>query len=386
VRYYRRAASVFAEWSAEGFEVVSPKDGRTRLKVGCGVVNLVTSLSEWTESALLVERLRDQVPAVTIESVLRELVSQGVVDCRREHPSVVSDHQEPVDHMSDWGPIAALYHLHGRDAPYLINEDRKREYTNYITRYAAPAIAKTYDDKDRILLSRSLVSLDIPFGRVLAMRRTHRYFTADAVSLDELSTLLQLTFGPQVFIDGKVFGTLQFRTSPNAGARQEIECYVVALNVSDVSVGIYHYNSMEHSLELLGREISRSKVQNLLYEQPMANTAPVLILTSAVTERIAYKYRDGRAYRLWMYNIGHVGQTFALISTALGLGAFQTAAFRDSPADRLLGLDGKNEFVTYVLGCGRVEHLEWPSDVARADVTDGRKCLSFDVNQRGSSE
>jgi hypothetical protein len=36
------------------------------------------------------------------------------------------------------------------------------------------------------------------------------------------------------------------------------------------------------------------------------------------------------------------------------MGTFQTAAFRDSVADDLLGIDGSSEFVTYVLGCGKV--------------------------------
>jgi hypothetical protein len=36
----------------------------------------------------------------------------------------------------------------------------------------------------------------------------------------------------------------------------------------------------------------------------------------------------------------------------LGLGPFQTAAFRDSEVERALGIDGVNEGVLYLLGAG----------------------------------
>lgn len=197
--------------------------------------------------------------------------------------------------------------------------------------------------------------------------------------------LLDRTFGPKYFVDGRVFGTLQLRTSPNAGARHEIECYVIAINVSGVPRGVYHYNNMEHCLELLEADVDRARLSKMLYAQPMVETAPLLVMTSAVIERISYKYRDGRAYRLWMYNVGHVGQTFALVCTALGLGAFQTAAFHDSMADEFLGLDSRAEFVTYALGCGRVEDLEWPADLTAATTDSSHSPTIPSIGESSSS-
>lgn len=45
-------------------------------------------------------------------------------------------------------------------------------------------------------------------------------------------------FGPQRFADAQEFGTVQLRTGPNAGARHEVEAYVIALNVAVLSVQV----------------------------------------------------------------------------------------------------------------------------------------------------
>ena len=49
---------------------------------------------------------------------------------------------------------------------------------------------------------------------------------------------------------------------------------------------------------------------------------------------------------------GHVAQTFVLAATALGLGAWQTAAFHDSEIEGVLGVDGVEETALYALGAG----------------------------------
>jgi nitroreductase len=54
-----------------------------------------------------------------------------------------------------------------------------------------------------------------------------------------------------------------------------------------------------------------------------------------------------------LLDAGHLAQTFDLVTTATGLGPFQTAAFRDSETEAALGIDGISETALYLLGAGR---------------------------------
>lgn len=185
-----------------------------------------------------------------------------------------------------------------------------------------------------------------------ARRRTHRDFSETPVEADQLATVLSCAFAPQRFIDAELFGVQQLRASPSAGARHEVECYVAVLNVTGIPAGLYHYNALTHSLELLRDDIDRQAVGQLTYDQRQCLQGAFLCFTTVVAQRLAWKYRHPRAYRLWMLDAGHYGQTFALACTALGLGPFQTAAFRDSAVETALGIDGNEEFAAYLLGAG----------------------------------
>ena len=71
-----------------------------------------------------------------------------------------------------------------------------------------------------------------------------------------------------------------------------------------------------------------------------------------VFARTMWRYGHGRAYRTVLIHAGHLGQTFCLVATALGLAPFTTMAFSESKLEALLGLDGVLECPIYVAGVG----------------------------------
>ena len=77
-----------------------------------------------------------------------------------------------------------------------------------------------------------------------------------------------------------------------------------------------------------------------------------------------WRYEFPRAYRGVLLDAGHLCQTFCLVSTALGLAPFCTAALADSLIEKDLGLDGVTESVIYACGVGPrppgVEWAPWP--------------------------
>ncbi len=73
--------------------------------------------------------------------------------------------------------------------------------------------------------------------------------------------------------------------------------------------------------------------------------------------RTQWKCCFARAYRVVLAETGHLGQTFCLVATWLGLAPFCTMAFADSRIDKYLGIDGVSEGVIYVAGVGKSSAL-----------------------------
>ncbi|MFF8103768.1 SagB/ThcOx family dehydrogenase [Streptomyces sp. NPDC016640] len=252
-----------------------------------------------------------------------------------------------------WGGSAQRFHVEARDVDYLVDSPRRADEAEAILAEGdAPPAFKEYADSPVVLLPRRPLPLTTPVDDAFAGRRTHRRFADVPVSLDQLGTLLFHSFAPHRFIDGGDFGVQQCRVSASAGGRHEVEAYLVVHNVTGVPPGLYHYSVVRHALELLDDRADRARLADLTYHQEASYQGAFTVLTTAVANRLAWKYRHPRAYRLWMYDAGHYGQTFALAATALGLGPFQTVAFADSEVERFLGVDPDEEFAVYLLAAG----------------------------------
>jgi SagB-type dehydrogenase family enzyme len=74
-----------------------------------------------------------------------------------------------------------------------------------------------------------------------------------------------------------------------------------------------------------------------------------------------WKYGHSHAYRVLLLDAGHLGQTFHLVCTAMGLGPFTTAALDGSAVELALGLDGIREIAVYAGSVG------WPKAEVRRE-------------------
>lgn len=281
--------------------------------------------------------------------VIESLIGAGLV-VRLNDKKAPSIH----DNMSwkFWGPEAAYFHFTTKDAPYIEATVDESDYIREILAGDQPPVAKRYPNTIRYPLPHIRRNLGQDFMSVLMNRRTVRDLKNEPISLDDLAQLMDLVFAPKRFVDAGAFGILPLRTYANAGARSELEVYTNILAVSDADKGLYHYNSLEHCLEYLREPLHREDIHHLCYEQPMCDDASAIFFIAARVDRMGHKYRHPRALRAVYLDAGHLGQTFSMVATACGLGAWQTAAFRDSEVECLLGLDGISETVLYCLGVG----------------------------------
>jgi SagB-type dehydrogenase family enzyme len=343
----RRHRHLICRWEEDGLLVGVP-DQRRWVKATPGLRALLDAADQWIDVDDLIEGL-DESPGV-----------RDAVDALRKMQLLTDDESAPEAETDElrapwgwWGMTAQRFHTDARDANYLVNSPHRDETAAAIAADGnGPPAFKDYPDRPVVMLPRRPLPLHAAVDEVFAARRTHRCFTAEPVTLDQLSTVLFYTFAPQRFLDGGLFGVLQGRVSASAGARHEAECYVVVFNVVGVTPGLYHYSTRQHALELLRADVSRDELAELTYHQGPSYEGAFTCLTTAVANRLAWKYRHPRAYRLWMYDAGHYAQTFALTCTALGLGPFQTVAFADTELETFLGVDGNQEFAVYLLAAG----------------------------------
>jgi len=81
--------------------------------------------------------------------------------------------------------------------------------------------------------------------------------------------------------------------------------------------------------------------------------ANVVLVLSAIFVRTTRRYRE-RGHRYILLEAGHMAQNACLVATSMGLGTCAIGAFYDEAFNRLLGLDGKQENVIYLVSIGKL--------------------------------
>jgi putative peptide maturation dehydrogenase len=191
---------------------------------------------------------------------------------------------------------------------------------------------------------------------VLRRRSTTRLFERGrALRLEELATILRWVWGAHGWARLGEHIVVR-KTSPSGGALHPVEVYPLVRDVGGLASGIYHYEAQSHGLELL-REASAEEVEELVEVvasgQEWFRSAHVAFVMTARFYRTFWKYRShAKAYRVVLLDAAHLSQTLYLVATALGLGAFVTAAVNEADAEEALGIDPWEEGVLALCGCG----------------------------------
>ena len=184
---------------------------------------------------------------------------------------------------------------------------------------------------------------------ILGTRRSRRAYSAAPLALKELATLLWSVQG--IVESGRGYN---LRTAPSAGARHPLETYVMINRVESLPPGLFRYSPAGHRLVRLGDDASvAGRMAAACLGQEMLRNSAVSFVWTAVVERGRWKYQQ-RAYRYIYLDVGHACQNLYLACEALGLGCCAVAAFDDDEVDRILGLDGREEFAIYLATVGRV--------------------------------
>jgi SagB-type dehydrogenase family enzyme len=183
----------------------------------------------------------------------------------------------------------------------------------------------------------------------LLRRRSTRDFGREPLAARKLAGLLHAGYG----ITGWTTQPPQpLRAAPSGGALYPLDVYPVVVAVRGFAPGIYHFDPLEHRLELLRDGEPSQALAKLTVYPELLERAAVVVFIAAMFWRSRFKY-GLRGYRFTLLEAGHVVQNMLLAAAALDLAAVPVGGFYDRIADDYLSLDGVNESVVYALSVGR---------------------------------
>lgn len=237
--------------------------------------------------------------------------------------------------------------------------DRIREEVNFRTTPQSlglrpPPVQKPAPPDSRVFSLPNRDTWSIPscdLQTAIAERRSRRSFTAEPLSLDELSFLLWATQG----VHAVLHEAAVLRTVPSAGCRHSFETYLAVLKVNGLESGLYRYLPLDHSLVHV-RDIENlpRRLTAATHGQDFSGRSAVTFIWAAVPERTEWRYAEA-SYKVIAVDAGHVCQNLYLACEAIGAGTCAIAAYNQSLVDELLGVDGYDEFGIYLAPVGKID-------------------------------
>ncbi len=220
----------------------------------------------------------------------------------------------------------------------------------------APPIQKPFDEavtRISLLTRDEWVDCIIKHDLVSAIadRESRRRYNPIPLTLAELSFLLWSTQGVRRVINPAV----SLRTVPSAGARHSFETYLFVRRVESIEPGLYRYLPVENEL-LFVREVDdmESGLIAGCFGQGFAGSGAVTFVWTTIPYRMEWRYSLS-AHRVILMDVGHVCQNLYLACEAIRAGTCAVAAYDQELMDRLVGVDGSDEFVIYLAPVGKVK-------------------------------
>ena len=191
----------------------------------------------------------------------------------------------------------------------------------------------------------------MPLIQILKKRRSHRVFTEDYLSLEEVAFLCWSVAGVHEIGPNNIWTK---RTSPSGGARHPFETYLVVQRVKGLEPGIYRYSGLLHKLVHVrtGNDFCEYLADYAM--QPFVKDSAVMFIWTVVPYRNEWRYIFTSAREMAM-DIGHYCENLYLAAESIGAGTCGVASYEQSLLDDMLGVDGEDEFTIYIAPVGKIE-------------------------------
>ena len=220
-----------------------------------------------------------------------------------------------------------------------------------------PPLQKPYPENaeliDLVPIDEISVGKNATLFETLERRKSIRVYNDEIMTLEELSFLLWSTQG--VTKIDKHHGASVKRPVPSGGSRHPFETYIIVFRVEGLEPGIYRYLGIEHKLFFKNplSSIDKDDLENLIY-QPFILKGNVILVWAAIPYRMEWRYSI-QSFKVIGIEAGHINQNLYLACGALGLGTCAIAAYNQVIVDKILELDGDDEFAVYLAPVGKID-------------------------------
>ncbi|MGC8230916.1 SagB/ThcOx family dehydrogenase [Pseudobacillus badius] len=204
--------------------------------------------------------------------------------------------------------------------------------------------SKRFDDLPLISLPDPLNS-NVTLDEVIENRRSIGRFQGSSVSLEQLSTVLQKSYGLVERPEGPR------RPIPSGGALYPLDLFVIVNKVDALEKGIYHFDPYRKGLTKLG-EYSEQGFMEIMLQEESVQGFSFSVVVSASFWRSRFKYGH-RSYRFVFLEAGHVMQNMILLATALNINSRPYGGFIDDELMKMIGgYNGVDDAPIYTLVAG----------------------------------
>jgi SagB-type dehydrogenase family enzyme len=223
----------------------------------------------------------------------------------------------------------------------------------------APPIQQPYPNDAKLIdlvRPENIKVGNAPLAKVINQRRSRREYTNDSLSNEELSFLLWSTQGISKIekdAEGKI--THHFRTVPSGGAKHPFETYLIINRVEGIKPGLYRFLPVEHKLLVIHEtEDLPQKIVNACYGQKHPGEAAVVFIWSVIPFRTEWHYGH-IAHKLIAIDAGHLCQNLYLSAESIGAGTCAMLGYNQNKLDKLIEVDGEDEFAFYLAPVGKIK-------------------------------
>jgi SagB-type dehydrogenase family enzyme len=337
-RKYRRSPYLVLLWSENGLELLHA-DTRRRFRIHPNLIAFLSLMGDWSSA----QELAAETGRPVEDCALSALWSMGILQTDDE--AIAADSHfawDPLELAIQRGTsLAGCWPEHSVSTP-------------------PPEIRKQVPGASAIMLPSPTQLLDQPFSSVLERRRTKRIYAPRPLRLEELSALLHHSARIVRVVPDSKMGDRVLRPFPTAGARSELEIYVVSNDVVGLDPGAHYYDAYDHHLvKIRDRDDHQERLIQCVHAATggsLTRDPAVILLITAVFARVMWKYRN-LALTLIYKNTGCLFQTLYLVATALGLAPCAIGSGEEAANSRWLGLDPLRESQVgcFLIGTSKTE-------------------------------
>jgi SagB-type dehydrogenase family enzyme len=273
-----------------------------------------------------------------------------------------NDASEERAHLARWGQFgwraAADFHLATRGLRFVPDEVGGISYADYFGTVVNDT--ETAGEQPPAYAPRAERPLTIPISEpapasldeVLDAAQPINRFEGPAVSGSELLAPLRAAFGTQRTVGG-MLGEHHLRSYPSGGARHPFEIYLISKGISNVPLGVYHFDPVTGNLGAIDGHGDPLEIDAACFGKGGIRTAHAVLVLTCRWMRHSWKYRYARSYRMLLLEAGHIVQAINLAMLRHGVGVYHCPSISDHNMQRMLALgDDCAEGPIHALGLG----------------------------------